>query len=70
MVGVDSVFAVSLGAGVVVWVVYLGQVALAVLASSAAWVHVDPLVIIQGTKETKEEEEAENQTFEGRLFDN
>jgi hypothetical protein len=47
----------ALGTGVAVWMMYLGQVIVTLLSTSATWVQIDPLVILQNNHKSEESDE-------------
>ncbi len=47
-VSVDSVVVTALSTGVAIWAMYVGQIIVTLLSTSATWVQVDPLVVLQG----------------------
>ena len=51
MKGVELVAKTAIGSGVVVWVMHISQVMAALLAASSAWTHIDPLSILNASKE-------------------
>ena len=63
MEGVEIIAKTAIGSGVVVWVMHISQVMAALLAASTAWMHVDPLSILNASKgllESKTDDAAEN----------
>ena len=51
MEGVEMIAKTAIGSGVVVWVVHVSQVVAALLAASSAWMHIDPLSILNASKD-------------------
>jgi transposase len=51
MPGVEMIAKTAIGSGVVVWVMHVSQVVAALLAASSAWMHIDPLSILNASKE-------------------
>ncbi len=49
--GVDVIAKTAIGSGVVVWVIHVSQVMAALLAASSAWMHIDPLSILNASKD-------------------
>jgi Bacterial Ig domain len=65
-VDVNTVVVTALGTGVAVWMMYLGQVVVTLLSTSATWVQIDPLVIIKGNNEADDQPA---DSAEEKLFD-
>ena len=65
-VNVDNVVVTALSTGVAIWAMYIGQVVITLLSTSATWIQVDPLVVLQG-KAT--DDDTESLDAEERLFD-
>ncbi len=52
--GAKFIAKTAIGSGVVVWVLHVSQVVAAFLAASSAWMHIDPLSILNATKDVAE----------------
>ncbi len=50
MQGVEIIAKTAIGSGVVVWVMHISQVIAALLAASSAWMHIDPLSVLNASK--------------------
>jgi hypothetical protein len=51
MQGVELIAKTAIGSGMLVWVMHVSQVVAALLAASSAWMHIDPLSILNASKE-------------------
>ncbi len=49
--GVELIAKTAIGSGVVVWVIHVSQVMAALLAASSAWMHIDPLSVLNASKD-------------------
>ena len=52
--GAKFIAKTAIGSGVVVWVLHVSQVVAALLAASSAWMHIDPLSILNASKDVPE----------------
>jgi hypothetical protein len=66
-VSVESVVVTAVSTGIAIWVMYLGQLVVTVLSTSAAWVQIDPLVVMQGDNSVDKDTDL---SAEERLFEN
>jgi hypothetical protein len=67
MRGVELIAKTAIGSGVVVWVLHVSQVVAALLAASSAWMHIDPLSILNASKD---ELPSKTSDIAEALFDN
>ena len=67
MQGVELIAKTAIGSGVVVWVMHISQVMAALLAASSAWTHIDPLSILNASKEALTKDSSD---IAETLFDN
>ena len=67
MKGVELIAKTAIGSGVVVWVMHISQVMAALLAASSAWTHIDPLSILNASKEALTKDSSD---IAETLFDN
>jgi hypothetical protein len=65
-ISVDTVVVTAVSTGVAIWVMYVGQAIAALISTSAAWVQIDPLVVMQGDNSEDKDTEL---SAEERLFD-
>ncbi len=64
---VDPLVATAVGTGIVIWLVHAGQFAAALLSTASTWVQLDPLTVLQGTKELDLATTSEEQLFEDKV---
>jgi hypothetical protein len=66
MEGAKFIAKTAIGSGVVVWVMQISQVVAAFIAASSAWMHLDPLSILNASKDGVDSKDIAESLFDNK----